>query len=77
MSSLRCGLLLKAAASGAVVGVVIVVAGSCARSAYLGGSADPRCVFNWRGYAEHHKLGTNREFDHVSCVYEPKLAAAP
>jgi hypothetical protein len=76
MSGLCCG-LLNAAASGAVVGVVIVVAGSCARSAYLGGSADVRCVYNIRGFVEHHDVGVNREFDHVSCIYAPQLAAAP
>jgi hypothetical protein len=38
---------------------------------YHGGSADPRCVFGWKGYIEVHSYGPTSE--RVSCQYRPEL----
>lgn len=44
----------------------------CAITWVHGGSADPRCVYGWKGYVEIHKL----DFPHgerVVCEYRPDL----
>jgi len=57
---------------GFTIGVVGSVACRCAITWVHGGSADPRCVYGWKGYAEIHKLDFPHG-DRVSCEYRPEL----
>lgn len=54
---------------GAVVGIGI----NCAQAWRSGNSADPRCVFAWKGYVTVMHLGETATGDRISCVYRPDI----
>jgi len=58
--------------AGFAVGLFGGTACRCAITWVHGGSADPRCVYGWKGYAEIHKLNYPHG-ERVSCEYRPDL----
>lgn len=58
---------------GAAVGCAAAVVLECGRAGYHGRSADPRCVYAWRGYVEVHVLGATQDQDRIRCQYRPDI----
>jgi len=58
--------------AGFAMGFLLVSAYRCGSNWIQGGSADPRCVYGWKGYAEIHQLDFPHG-DRVSCEYRPEL----
>jgi hypothetical protein len=58
--------------AGVVVGVLAQLAYQCTSTWHHGGSADPRCVFEWKGYVEVHHMNDPKP-DLVSCQYRPEI----
>lgn len=60
---------LPAVLLGIVIGTLIGIALHCALAWARGGSADPRCVYNFKGYVEAYGYRPTG----ISCEYKPEV----
>jgi len=64
---------LYAILGGAILGVGLSATADCIYARYKGDSADPRCVYGWKGYVIEKTFDDDGEHIHVSCQYRPDI----